>query len=161
MKKKKLNIKILAITAFISFIADLISKEIISSSMYLRESIPVFDQVLKITYIKNNGIAFGLFQDFPNILLVISIIVVIVIFYLIKSLANQNVQTHLAFGLILGGAFGNILDRIRFQSVRDFIDVGINYKLRWPIFNIADSVVLIGVIMLLIYYDKTRDTEGL
>ncbi len=159
MKKKLSHIKIFLLTALGSFFLDLISKEIISSMMGLHESIPIIDNIFRLTYIKNEGIAFGLLQGIPHILLFISIIVLAIIIYLTKRISTQKIPIQVAFGLIIGGALGNILDRIRFSSVRDFLDVGLNQSLRWPIFNIADSVVFIGVILILIFYKEKSGTE--
>lgn len=159
MKKKLSHIKIFLLVAFISFALDMLSKELISSMMKLHESIPIIDNILRLTYIKNEGIAFGLLQGIPHILLFISIVVLAIIIYLTKRISTQKISIQIAFGLIIGGALGNIVDRIRFSSVRDFLDVGINQQLRWPIFNIADSVVFIGVILILIFYEENSKTE--
>ncbi|TYB31657.1 MAG: signal peptidase II [Candidatus Mcinerneyibacterium aminivorans] len=161
MKKKLSHIKVFLFTAIVSFLLDLISKGIISSKMGLHESIPIIDNIFRLTYIKNEGIAFGLLQGIPHILLFISIAVLAIIIYLTKRISTKSIPVQIAFGLIIGGALGNIVDRIRFSSVRDFLDIGINHNLRWPIFNIADSAVFIGVILILIFYKENSKTEDI
>lgn len=160
MKKKLKHINYLIIAFFSSFLLDIITKELVTLKMGINQSIPIFDNIFKLTYIKNTGIAFGMFQNFSNILLVVSILVFGFVIYFIITNKFQKKIVNVAFGMILGGATGNIFDRIRFNAVRDFLDFGINSNLRWPIFNIADSVVLIGVFLILIFYNENKDMEG-
>ena len=129
--------------------------------MQLYESHKVLGNFFRLTYIKNRGIAFGLFQKmyFPGqkiLLAVFSIAAVIfLIFMYLKSQKTRLEQ--LSIGLILGGAVGNLYDRFILRSVTDFCDFGIN-KFRWFTFNLADASIVIGVILLffVVYFEEKQ-----
>ncbi len=122
-----------------------------SSKMWLRsypEGQSIFEiGFFRITNVQNTGAAFGLFQDQSLLLTIVAIIGVIAILLFVLlvyrrfSFLNSRLGK-LALGLVLGGAIGNLVDRLRLGYVIDFIDIGI-----WPVFNIADSAVVIGVIL--------------
>ena len=130
---------------FIIF-ADQASKIWIAGHMELGESIPVINKIVHITYIQNPSSAFGLlpFSNRTFIIMNITIILLGVIFWLKK--ARQNRSLFFPSILILGGALGNLIDRIRVGSVIDFLDLRV-----WPIFNIADSAMNIGIFILIIH----------
>jgi len=109
-------------------------------------------EVLKLTYIKNPNTLFSisLGPNFPYIILGFVLIAILVILIL-----HENKLSHsLIYGLLLGGAAGNIIDRLRMGEVVDFIDVGISPTLRWPVFNVADSAITIGLIIYFIIFLK-------
>lgn len=97
--------------------------------------------LLNIRQIKNTGAAFGILKDYRFLLIFISIIVMIIAFYYIINIKNKYALYGLSF--ILGGTIGNLIDRIFLGYVRDFIDFGF-----WPAFNIADSFITIGGVIL-------------
>ncbi|MFT4303664.1 MAG: signal peptidase II [Candidatus Woesearchaeota archaeon] len=104
-----------------------------------------------IKYVTNTGAAFGILQDMPYFLAFISIIIIGVIIYYLPSIENRDL---LPVSLILGGAVGNLIDRVLYGAVTDFIAIG-----WWPTFNIADSALSIGVIWILInivLYDQKK-----
>lgn len=121
---------------------DQLTKRLVSSNMYLGESIPPEGWV-RITYGVNTGAAFGLFQDHTLLLTVLSVFAIGFLVYFYRTHSQLHPLFRLALGLQLGGAFGNLIDRVRLGSVVDFIDIG-----PWPIFNVADSAVVIGVALL-------------
>jgi signal peptidase II len=143
---------------FLIFVSDRISKNYIKLNFTVGESIEIIGTEVRLTYIKNEGIAFGMFQEYGNILFILTpLSFLLIIFYFIKY-ENKNFWTTLAFTLIIGGAIGNIYDRIVYGAVIDFIDVNIPdinlsfYQLhRWPIFNIADFAISTGIIVYLLY----------
>ncbi len=178
---------------FVSFfvvIADQVSKLLVKGfsipaldftyyGMYQGQRIPIIGDFLRITYIENPGMAFG-FDPGSNFKMWISLfslaasVGLLVYIYIIK---NQSLSLRLAIAFILGGAVGNLIDRVFYGSfydyaplfygrVVDFIDVdffditifGVNYD-RWPIFNIADAAVSVGVLMLIFFYKKHTETE--
>ncbi|MFH1031277.1 MAG: signal peptidase II [Chloroflexota bacterium] len=112
---------------------------------------------LRITRIQNTGAAFGLFPNYSFILTVVDFIAIALILVILLwsrfSFLNKRLSK-LALGLILGGTIGNLLDRLRFGSVTDFIDVGF-----WPVFNIADSALTVGIIILAYSLFRLMQTE--
>ncbi|MBS3096789.1 signal peptidase II [Candidatus Woesearchaeota archaeon] len=126
-------------------ILDQLTKYIIKHNFRLNESIPIIKNILHLTYITNTGSAFGLFKGLNWFFILFSIIVVIAIFYYLKKAVKNNEKlTQFAVGLLLGGTIGNLIDRIAYGYVIDFIDFRI-----WPVFNVADSAVTISVVLLI------------
>ena len=130
-------------------VLDQLSKSIVHSTMSLYDSFSVIPSLLDFTYIRNEGIAFGI--NFPGGKIFFIIFPILITFYLISLLKNKEFEdnpSQIALYLIIGGAIGNILDRIFRGYVVDFIDVHINGN-HWYVFNIADSAVTIGLLFLL------------
>jgi len=122
---------------------DQITKFLIRSLMTKGQSIALIPNILHITYVQNTGSAFGLFQNTVGILIWFSLIVLGLLFYFYDKM-NFIPRT-----LIIAGVIGNLLDRIFLKYVVDFVDFRI-----WPAFNVADSCLSIGVILLIIYIIK-------
>ena len=99
---------------------------------------------LRITNSSNTGTAFGLLQDQTAFLIVASVFAIGFLYYFYRTQALNNHLFKLAIGLQLGGALGNLIDRVRLGAVVDFVDVG-----PWPIFNIADSSIVSGIVILI------------
>ncbi|HEU5098444.1 MAG TPA: signal peptidase II [Roseiflexaceae bacterium] len=120
-------------------------------------SIPVLGSWLSLTYIKNNGVAFGMFQGIPHFFTLTSIVISIgaLIFYRYQ-LPNNRRWIQVSVGMIVGGAIGNIIDRLRYGHVVDFVHVS------WfpGIFNLADSAITVGVLMLAGYLLLMGETSG-
>jgi len=158
MKKIRQNNYVIIAAAFLAaLVIDIVSKEWISARMGLHQSFSVLGEFFRLTYLKNSGIAFGIFQGFSSLLLFVSLIVVVTLIFAFRGITRQKPVVLAAYGLILGGAIGNILDRIRFNSVRDFLDFGINAKTRWPVFNAADSFIFIGILLIILFYKEYKD----
>lgn len=153
MKKKKqtiftknfLNSYFLILTLFIiSF--DQISKYIVIQNLKLGESVPN-SGIFRFTHAQNTGTAFSLFQNQTDILTIVSFVAIVLIIFIYLSIEKPSNYIYLSYGLLFGGAFGNLIDRVRLGYVTDFFDVGF-----WPIFNIADSAITIGIILMLFNY---------
>jgi len=128
---------------------DQLTKLIVHSTMNLYDSFQVIPYLLNFTYIRNEGIAFGIyFEGAETIFIVLPILITIYLFYLLKSEEFQDKFSQIALFLIIAGAVGNIIDRIFRGYVVDFIDFHLN-GMHWYVFNIADSSVTIGLIFLL------------
>jgi signal peptidase II len=112
--------------------------------MELGDSIPVLEDFFHITYVKNPGAAFGILQHQTGLFIAIAILVVLAVVYYYPRLPAGCRWLRIGLGLQLGGALGNLLDRMRFGYVIDFFDFRI-----WPVFNIADMAIVIGVGLLL------------
>ena len=143
--------KILFASAIMVF-ADQISKTVIRSTMTLYESITVIPGFFHITYITNDGMAFGI--NFPFGIYIfsgISIIFTIMLFWYLWTIKEEGIVIRSGIGLILAGAIGNLIDRLFLGEVVDFLDFMIG-DLHWYVFNLADSFVTIG--MGIILYDS-------
>jgi signal peptidase II len=130
-------------------VLDQLTKSWVRASMTLNETIPVIGNVVRLTYIHNEGAAFGLSigANSSQIFLVLATIASALVLYLLLTSPREERLQRVALALILGGALGNIIDRIRWSMVVDFIQVGIAGHF-WPIFNVADSAVTIGAVLL-------------
>ncbi len=128
---------------------DRITKIFFSNNLALQESWPVIRNFFHMTLVHNTGIAFGLFKNAGVVFIVIPAIAVILLGYNIYYYKNNEEKLSrlyiVAFSLILGGAAGNLIDRILFGYVIDFIDFQV-----WPVFNIADSAITIGAVIIAI-----------
>ncbi len=132
------------------FIIDQISKYLIINFFDIGDSIKVIPDVLYITFITNTGAAWGILQGQVSLLIVISFFVIYLITQLIKEFNEFTLMKKIAYGILLGGIFGNLVDRIAYGYVIDFIDMYI-FGYDFPVFNISDSAIVIGAI--LIIYD--------
>ena len=126
------------------FVFDQVTKAIIRSSLSLGDSWPE-EGIFRIVHGLNTGSAFGLFAGFTNLLVVASIIGIVFILFVFLKQNNNVIWLRLSLGLIVGGALGNLFDRVKDGAVVDFISVG-----WWPAFNIADSSISIGMALLLV-----------
>ena len=125
---------------------DQLVKFFIRNSMNIGDSIPVIKNIFHITYVTNFGAGFGIMQGKTSLLIWFAIVVIgIILFYYDKIQEKKSLQ--IFSGLILGGTLSNLIDRLLFGFVIDFLDFRI-----WPVFNIGDSCVCIGVIFLIIYF---------
>ena len=131
------------IIAIILLLIDQISKYLVQ---VYGTTFTLIENVIRIRYVQNTGAAFSMFSGHTTILVVISLVILVLLFNLMYSYKEDKLND-LAFGLMFGGILGNMIDRIFFQYVRDFIDINL---FNYPIFNIADMGIVIGVILLLI-----------
>ncbi len=141
---------VLFITALI-ITADQISKSLIKSTMTLYDVIPVIPGFFQLNYITNKGMAFGInlpvgISFFSGISLIITCFLV----WILWCERKNNLLMRISLALILGGAIGNLIDRILFGEVIDFFDFMVG-DFHWYIFNIADSAVTVGIISMLFY----------
>ena len=116
--------------------------------MDLGESVPVLDGVLQFTYIKNPGGAFGILDGSQLVLIVGSFVAVAAVLWMLLA-GPPSRLTSLGCGLILGGAAGNLFDRLTAGEVTDYLDLQFWPLESWPIFNAADTAIVIGVFVLL------------
>ncbi len=145
----------LAIIAGLIIAADQITKTLIYNFLPLHQSISVIPGFFNITHIHNPGGAFGFMSDqspqLRNIVfLFISSLAVGLIFWFYKKTPQSHPVLAFGFALIFGGAIGNLIDRIRFGWVVDFLDFFIG-NLHWPAFNVADSAISIGIFIFVLH----------
>lgn len=142
------------------FLVDQALKWAVETYINLGESVSIIPGVLHLTHIKNSGGAFGILGGSPFILLAGSVLAVVVVLWML--LASPTSQfTALGCGFVLGGAAGNLLDRLTAGEVTDYADLQFWPLEEWPIFNVADTAIVAGVALLLLAAflgsDKTTD----
>ncbi len=125
---------------------DQLTKALVIENLLRGESWPD-DGFFRITHAWNTGTAFSLFQDQSSILTFVSFGAVLALYFVYRSVDSPTIWVRMAFGLLLGGAFGNLIDRIRLGHVTDFVDIG-----SWPIFNVADSSIVVGIFVLFLFF---------
>ena len=136
-------------TALIIILIDQLSKFFVRTNFQLNQSIPIINNIFHLTYINNTGAGFGILKSQALILIFISVAVIGIILYNFDKIKNNETLLQILAGFVLGGTIGNLIDRLAYGHVIDFLDFQI-----WPIFNFADSFVTIGVIGLIIYLWK-------
>ncbi len=151
-----MNKKILIISTIVLAI-DQLTKIIASEFLKLSQSIKVIKDFFYITLVHNDGAAWGMFSNSKIIITIGTLIALILIYHFIYCF-KQNKRNTLAFGLLLGGLGGNLIDRVLFGYVRDFLDFYI-FKYDYPVFNIADIAIVCGVILLIIAVIKGEDVN--
>ena len=141
--------------ALIVVLLDQVSKQFF---WILGQNFDVIDGFLKITLIRNAGAAFGMLQGGRIFLIISSVIASTFIIFLAQRVPEKERAKRVFLGMILGGALGNLVDRIYPGSVIDFINMGIG-PYRWPYYNVADSAVTVGGILLIITYSLKRESR--
>lgn len=124
----------------------------------LGKNFDVIDSFFRVTLVRNSGAAFGMLQGGRVFLVFSSVIAAIFIIFLAQRIPAEEKAKRIFLGMILGGALGNLVDRLYPGHVIDFIDMGIGAH-RWPVYNIADTAVTIGGILLIITFSLKRE-EG-
>ncbi len=120
---------------------DQVSKFLVVNMMETGQSIPVIRNFLYLTYVRNPGAAFGMFPYRTVFLIVIAVVVMLFIVYYYRTLPGGFGLLRIGLALQLGGALGNLIDRLRSSYVIDFID----FRIFPPVFNLADTAIVIGV----------------
>jgi signal peptidase II len=143
---------LLLITVGVIVLSDQITKLYVDAVMWPHQSITVIENYVDITYVRNPGGAFGLFaranrEVIRPLLLGLTAVAVVIMILIYRSTPPNRLLVRLAFALIMGGAIGNLIDRLRFDEVIDFIDVHWSHY-HWPAFNIADAAITVGVAIL-------------
>ena len=136
------NYGVAGITSLIIFFSDFFIKSYLKNN-FAYQSIPVVKNIFNITVVFNRGAAFGILKGCSDLLVYIGIVFIIILIAIMKNDAGKNMFSMAVFGMILGGALSNIFDRIVYGFVVDYIDFKI-----WPVFNISDMCISIGVLIL-------------
>ena len=144
---------------------DRLTKVWVSRHVRLDDAITVIPRVFRITHVLNPGAAFSLFNDSHSparvrmMLIAFSALAAIAVFIAILKVGRRLSPTTVALACILGGAIGNVYDRIKFGTVIDFLEVHI-FSYHWPDFNVADSAIVIGGLLLLLDSFRTHTPEA-
>lgn len=145
-----------ALVAFlVSFVLDQATKIAIDANLTYADRVPIIEGFFYLTHVRNTGAAFGLFSDAPQVwrlsfFISVSLIAVGIIISFFRQLSPGDRLAALALGLILGGALGNLVDRIFRQEVVDFLHFRLWRAYSWPDFNVADSAIVVGVALLVL-----------
>ncbi len=146
------------LVACATILTDQLTKYVVVMSVPQGARIDVLGDALRISHIRNSGAIFGVMRSsggyFTYFSLVAAIVLVVVLLLSRKACGLVKV----GLGLVLGGAIGNLLDRIRLGAVVDFVDIGAGDALRWPSFNVADLAITVGVVFIVIC--SLRSTTG-
>lgn len=128
------------------WVLDLISKQLVIHYFKLYESLKIIPNFFNLTYVRNSGAAFSIFQDSQSLILLVT---VIALFYIYKSLNNASLKKldSFAYSMITGGILGNLFDRLVYGYVIDFLDFRFG-SYNYPVFNLADCFIVVGVIIL-------------
>jgi signal peptidase II len=146
---------LMIVIAAMVVLLDRVTKLWIVSHIKSGQAIIVIPKVFRLTHVLNTGAAFSMFEGSAsqtlvrNLLIGFSIVAVVVVLALIWKMGRSLTLTSVALALILGGAIGNLYDRVRFSYVVDFLEVHIVHY-HWPDFNVADSAIVVGACLLLL-----------
>lgn len=133
------------IVALLVLMKDQLAKLIVRSTFSLGQSKPIIKGVFHLTYVTNTGVIFGLFPGYQAIFQIATVLVVVLIFIYYYHSKPESLLINTSLGLIIGGAISNFIDRLYFSRVIDFLDFRV-----WPVFNFADSAIVIGVLLVVI-----------
>ena len=146
----KSKYKLLVIIAPLIVILDQLTKYLVNVNLPPYASVTLIENFFYLSHVRNPGGAFGVLSWMsPRIFVIVSVLAIGVVFFFFASLEKSQRLAAVALSLILGGAIGNLIDRVRLGQVVDFIDVHW-HTLKWPAFNIADAAITIGVFLLVI-----------
>lgn len=150
---------LLLAVALLIYVADQASKALVAANIGLDERIRVIGDLVQLWHAHNAGAAFSLFQGGQLLFGVVSAIALGMIVYFHRAFRGRSIGLQAILGLILGGTLGNLTDRLRQGYVTDFLSVGFG-DTRWPTFNVADSSIVVGIGLLVIYLvfvDRLRE----
>ena len=125
---------------------DQIIKYYIINNFSHGQSLAIIKNIFHLTYVKNTGAAFGILKNANNFFIIVSIIIILFLLFYRYYYFKSNIYINMSIGLIIGGAVGNLIDRILLNHVVDYLDFRI-----WPVFNLADSAIVVGAGFLIIY----------
>ena len=141
-KGKFSRVWVIALAVLAVLFLDQLSKYLVRANIPLGQTFP-HDWPIRFTNVYNTGAAFGIFPNGSFVLIIVSFVAIGVMLFFYRTHALPGTLTRVTLGMQLGGAIGNLSDRIRFGQVTDFIDFRV-----WPVFNVADSAVVIGIAIL-------------
>lgn len=156
MKNNKTKIYI---TALIVVALDQLVKLLVKTNFKLHEELELIPSFFSLHYLENDGAAFSILQDKTYLLILVALICLIFMIYYIQKEKSFSKLSSISTGLILGGITGNLLDRIFYKKVIDFLSFTF-FTYSFPVFNIADIGITVGVVLLLIYYFLEEKNES-
>jgi len=154
------RLALVASVALVTFVLDRLTKAWVEQTIPVYEGRPVLDDVIRVVHTQNSGAAFGLLPERTTLLSVLSVVAVAAILYYYRQIAGSSPLIAATLGMQLGGAFGNLVDRVGQGYVVDFIDVGIPGGVRFWAFNVADSSIVLGIVFVtfLLWQEERKNT---
>jgi len=141
---------ILLLTALAILVADQVTKAVVVGNLAIGERVDLLGDLVQVWHVQNRGAAFSLFQGGTVIFLIVSVLSIGMVAYFYRTMRDRAPWLHLVLGVVLGGTLGNFTDRLRQGYVTDWLSVGFG-DTRWPTFNVADSSVVVGIGILVVY----------
>jgi signal peptidase II len=153
------RILVVAGVALVVFVLDRVTKSWVVENIPIGTARPVIGEYVRIVHAQNTGAAFGLLPDRTTLLSVLSVVAVLAIVYYYRQIASNSTLVSATLGMQLGGAFGNLIDRMAQGYVVDFVDLGVG-DIRFWAFNVADSSIVVGIIIVTaaLWYEEHRAT---
>ncbi len=142
------------ITVLITVILDQLTKILVMANFKVHESRPVIQNIFHFTYVTNRGGAFSLLSKYPLFFKILGLLLVIAGIVYLTKIIKMPTLLQTCLGLLMGGTIGNLIDRFRFDTVVDFLDFRV-----WPVFNIADIAICVGVGLLVIIIMREKKEE--
>lgn len=159
--------KVFLLSLLVVYPLDQITKAMVNAKIHYADRIEVIPGFFDLTHVRNGGGAFSFFADGPleqrmAFFIGTTMIAICLLLVFYRKLEDHEVLSATALGVVLGGAIGNLTDRVRFGEVIDFLDVHLTNSYTWPTFNVADSAIVIGVILLVIeiFLAEEPDEDG-
>jgi len=164
LKRQRRDALVLLATAALVVLVDQFSKYLVTAWLGEGQSwaiVPWLAPILRITHVTNTGAVFGLFPGWSDFFTVVAAVVIVVIIVYYQHLPDGQWLMRVALGFQLGGAIGNLVDRLRQGFVVDFIDLNFWPLHNWPVFNLADSSIVVGVALLalLMMWGERRERD--
>lgn len=150
---------LLAGTAVVLYVADQVTKALVVANLPFGARQEVLGDLVQLWHVRNTGAAFSLFPGATWLFFVVSAGALVMIAYFYRAFRARGTWIHVVLGTILGGTLGNLTDRVRYGYVVDFVSVGIG-EVRWPTFNVADSSLVIGIGVLVLYLSYVDERRG-
>lgn len=141
---------VLAGVALVVLVVDQLTKAAVVARSEVGARIDVIGDLVQLRHHRNTGAAFSLFEGQLWLFLIVTVLGLAMIAYFHRSLRTRALWLQVVLGLVLGGTLGNFVDRIRYGYVVDFVSIGIG-ETRWPTFNVADSSIVVGILLLVAY----------
>jgi signal peptidase II len=160
----KKMLPVLSVVVFVVVVIDQLTKRLVVGSLTLHEEISIIPGIFNLTLVYNKGVAFGMGSGLSDgarqiVLSLATLVAVLAVIYFLMVDYLEDRVAHFAIALILGGALGNVIDRVFIGSVVDFLDFYYG-AYHWPAFNVADSAIFIGV-FILVFHRPVSERAGL
>ena len=134
---------------FVIIAVDQIIKFLVLNTLAIGQTVPLIDGVFHFTYVRNFGAAFSILQNRQEFLIIVTgLVMIVILIYLLKNAKHFDSLAIISLSMIVGGGVGNIIDRVRYGFVVDYLDFRL---IHFPVFNFADCCIVVGAIMMLLY----------